>query len=78
MPRRYSDYSDCFYAWNKVSSLGSFITILRVILFVVMLWEAFVTQRTVMFSYHNNVHLEWTPRLPIAFHSHSESIKVFY
>ena len=78
MPRRYSDYSDCFYAWNKVSSLGSFITILRVILFVVMLWEAFVTQRTVMFRYHNNVHLEWTPRLPIAFHSHSESIKVFY
>ncbi len=78
MPRRYSDYSDCFYAWNKVSSLGSFMTILRVILFVVMLWEAFVTQRSVMFRYHNNVHLEWTPRLPIAFHSHAESIKVFY
>ena len=78
MPRRYSDYSDCFYAWNKVSSLGSFMTILRVILFVVILWEAFVTHRTVMFTFHNNVHLEWTPRLPIRFHSHVESIKLFY
>lgn len=78
MPRRYNDYSDCFYAWNKVSSLGSFMTILSVILFVVMLWEAFVTQRSVMFTYHNSVHFEWSPRLPISFHSHSESIKIFY
>lgn len=78
MPRRYSDYSDCFYAWNKVSSLGSFITMLRVMLFVVILWEAFVTHRTVMFTFHNNVHLEWSPRLPIRFHSHSEAIKLFY
>jgi heme/copper-type cytochrome/quinol oxidase subunit 1 len=78
MPRRYSDYSDCFYAWNKVSSLGSFMTMLRVILFVVILWEAFVTHRTVMFTFHRNVHLEWSPRLPIRFHSHSEAIKLFY
>ncbi len=78
MPRRYADYSDCFYAWNKVSSFGSFLTVLAVILFVVILWEAFATHRTVIFTFHNNVHLEWTPRLPISFHSHRESIKIFY
>lgn len=78
MPRRYSDYPDCFYAWNKVSSLGSFMTILRVMLFVVILFEALTSQRTVMWVYHSPVHLEWTPRLPISFHSHNESVKVFY
>jgi len=37
MPRRYADYPDCFYAFNKISSLGSFLTILSVLLFVVIL-----------------------------------------
>jgi len=78
MPRRYSDYSDSMYAWNKVSSLGSFITILRVILFVIILWESFVTHRSVMWTFHRQVHLEWTPRLPVSFHSHSESFKIFF
>ena len=78
IPRRYADYSDCFLAWNKVSSFGSFLTILSVLIFVVMLWEGFVTHRRVMFAFHNNVHLEWSPRLPISFHSHSEAIKFFY
>ena len=78
MPRRYADYPDCYYVWNKISSLGSFLTIFSVMLFIVILWEAFVSRRTVMFTYHNAVHLEWSPRLPISFHSHVESVKVFY
>jgi heme/copper-type cytochrome/quinol oxidase subunit 1 len=78
MPRRYSDYPDCFYAWNKISSIGSLITVFRVMLFVVILFEAFTSQRSVMWVYHNPVHLEWRPRLPISFHSHNERVKVFY
>jgi cytochrome c oxidase subunit 1 len=78
IPRRYSDYSECFYIWNKVSSLGSFMTILSVIMFVVILWEGFVSHRVVIFTFHNNVHLEFSPRLPIAFHSHTQPIKIFY
>ena len=78
IPRRYADYPDCYYVWNKISSLGSFMTIFSVILFIVILWEAFVAHRTVMFTYHNAVHLEWSPRLPISFHSHVEAVKVFY
>jgi cytochrome c oxidase subunit 1 len=77
MPRRYADYPDCFYAWNMVSSLGSFMTIMSVLIFVVILWEAFVTQRHVMWTHHSAVHLEFTPRQPISFHSHSESVKIF-
>nr|WOV68818.1 cytochrome c oxidase subunit 1 [Brachionus falcatus] len=78
MPRRYADYADCYYVWNKISSFGSFLTIFSVMLFIVILWEAFVVRRTVMFTYHNSVHLEWSPRLPISFHSHIEAVKVFY
>lgn len=78
IPRRYADYPDCFYAWNKISSIGSLITIFSVILFVVILFEAFTSQRSVMWVYHNPVHLEWSPRLPISFHSHNERVKVFY
>lgn len=78
MPRRYADYPDCFYAWNKVSSLGSFITVFSVFFFVVILWERFVTQRTVMFTFNSPVHLEWSSRLPTSFHTHNESLKIFY
>ena len=78
MPRRYADYPDCFYAWNKISSLGSLITIFRVLLFVVILWEGFVTHRSLLWSYHRNTNLEWSPRLPVSFHSHDESLKIFY
>ena len=77
IPRRYSDYPDCFYAWNKISSLGSFITIISVILFVVIIFESLTSQRSILWVYNTPVHLEWTPRLPLRFHSHSESVKVF-
>jgi hypothetical protein len=78
MPRRYSDYPDCFYVWNKVSSLGSFMTVLRVFFFMVILWESFVTQRSVIFTFNKSIHLEWFTRLPTSFHTHNESVKVFY
>lgn len=58
MPRRYADYADCFYVWNKLSSLGSFMTVLSVLFFVVIVWEALVAQRATMFSFHNSVNLE--------------------
>lgn len=80
MPRRYCDYSDCFYFWNKVSSLGSFITIMSVGFFVVILWESLVTQRTVLFVYSSPVSLEMinNSKYPSTFHTHLESVKIFY
>ena len=78
MPRRYSDFSETFYAWNKVSSLGAFLTVIRVIMFVYILWEGFSYRRTLMFTFNNPVHLEFRPRIPIKFHSHGQPIKIFY
>jgi cytochrome c oxidase subunit 1 len=81
MPRRYSDYPDCFYSWNKVSSLGSFMTIISVLFFLVIIWESLVSQRSVVFNYHSSVHLEFVgnPKnlYPLGFHTHRESIKIF-
>jgi heme/copper-type cytochrome/quinol oxidase subunit 1 len=37
MPRRYSDYPDCYYLYNKLSSIGSYLTLVGVLLFVVIL-----------------------------------------
>jgi cytochrome c oxidase subunit 1 len=73
IPRRYSDFPDCFYAWNKVSSLGSFITVCRVLFFVVILWESFSSQRPLLYPYLNNVHLEYMRRSSFPHPHHTNS-----
>lgn len=72
MPRRYSDYPDCFYAWNKVSSLGSYMTLVGVGVFMLVVWEALVVARSVVFVYNHPSHLEWSPIIPVPFHTHEE------
>lgn len=39
MPRRIPDYPDAFTPWNYISSLGSFITIISIIVFIVCLYQ---------------------------------------
>ena len=81
IPRRYADYSDVYYAWNKVSSLGSFMSVLSAILFVFILWEAFTARRGVVFNHHSSVHLEFkTARniSPLPYHTNAESPKIFF
>jgi len=39
MPRRIPDYPDAYWAWNKVSSMGSAITILSTILFFYIVYD---------------------------------------
>lgn len=38
MPRRYSDYSDSFYMWNFVSSIGSIISFYSLFYFLYLVW----------------------------------------
>jgi cytochrome c oxidase subunit 1 len=42
MPRRYSDYPDAYYFWNMVSSIGSLLSLLGVLYFVLIVWESLV------------------------------------
>ena len=77
IPRRYADYPDCFVTYNKLSSLGSMLTVMRVMLFVVILWEAFVSQRSVQFVYIRSSNLEWSGRFPLEYHTFNKSVKYF-
>lgn len=72
MPRRYSDYPDCFIAWNKVSSLGRYITLTGIALFIFIVWESFIRIRRVVFAYTHPCHLEWSPVTPVPFHTNEE------
>jgi cytochrome c oxidase subunit 1 len=73
IPRRYSDYPDVFVKWNVVSSVGSIISFVSVILFIFILWEAFVSQRPVVMSTHQSTSLEWQDHLPLDYHNMPET-----
>jgi len=72
IPRRYSDYPDCFTLWNVVSSLGSIISFFRVLCFIVILFESFIMQRIVVYGYHISSYIEWQYTLPLDFHNDDE------
>lgn len=42
MPRRYPNYPDAFYGWNLVSSFGSFISLIAVVLFFYIVYDQLV------------------------------------
>jgi cytochrome c oxidase subunit I len=42
MPRRIPDYPDAFYVFNKIASWGSYVSGFSVIIFIVLLVDAFL------------------------------------
>nr|BDQ13873.1 cytochrome c oxidase subunit 1 [Polypheretima elongata]BDQ44214.1 cytochrome c oxidase subunit 1 [Polypheretima elongata] len=79
MPRRYSDYPDAFTKWNVVSSLGSLLSFVALMLFIFILWEAFATQRSIVASPHLATSMEWVDTmLPLDFHNLSETGIITY
>jgi cytochrome c oxidase subunit I len=45
MPRRYVDYPDAFAGWNMVSSIGSYISAISILIFLYCIYEAFARKR---------------------------------
>jgi cytochrome c oxidase subunit 1 len=72
IPRRYSDYPDGFTTWNVVSSIGSTISIVSVFFFIMIVWEAFSSQRPVLFTIFIPTIIEWQHDLPPADHRYIE------
>nr|QIB22665.1 cytochrome c oxidase subunit I [Calliptamus barbarus] len=72
MPRRYSDYPDAYTSWNVISSIGSTISIVGIIMFIVIMWESMVTNRAIMFSANMSSSTEWLQNNPPAEHNYSE------
>nr|WHN64146.1 cytochrome c oxidase subunit I [Chalcopteryx rutilans] len=72
MPRRYSDYPDAYMAWNIMSTIGSTISTIAVIMLILIIWEAMAAQRQVMSALSLNTSIEWYQKTPPNEHSYSE------
>ena len=73
MPRRYIDYPDAFAFWNRVSSIGYYITFVGMLLFLFILWEAASKKRKAADNPWGEgaTTLEWTLSSPPPFHQFS-------
>ena len=72
MPRRYSDYPDCYTSWNVISSIGSSISLLGILFFLYIIWERLVSGRKVLYSIQLNSSIEWFQNTPPSEHRYSE------
>nr|YP_009870385.1 cytochrome c oxidase subunit I [Phytomia zonata]QKJ82602.1 cytochrome c oxidase subunit I [Phytomia zonata] len=72
MPRRYSDYPDAYTAWNIVSTIGSTISLISIIMFMIIIWKSMIKQRQVIYPMQLNSSIEWYQNIPPAEHSYSE------
>nr|APX40825.1 cytochrome c oxidase subunit 1 [Phaedon tumidulus] len=72
MPRRYSDYPDTFTLWNIISSIGSLISLISVILFLFIIWESLSVQRKNLGSLSMPSSIEWFQAQPPAEHAYDE------
>ena len=74
MPRRIPDYNEAFHYWNKVSTIGYFITLFGMAFFFIMLIEMFVMKRKAGANPWGAgaTTLEWTLSSPPPFHQFNE------
>ena len=74
MPRRYVDYPDAYAGWNYISSMGSFVTLIGLAVFFIMLVHAFVRQKQSADNPWGEgaTTLEWTLSSPPPFHQFEE------
>jgi cytochrome c oxidase subunit 1 len=74
MPRRYADYPDAFAGWNMISSIGSYISAVGLVVFFIAIAEAFVRKRQAGANPWGvgATTLEWTLTSPPPFHQFNE------
>jgi cytochrome c oxidase subunit 1 len=70
MPRRYIDYPEVFAGWNAVSSWGSYLSGISVLIFLYSIFEAFARKRRAADNPWGEgaTTLEWTLSSPPPFH----------
>jgi cytochrome c oxidase subunit 1 len=78
IPRRYSDYPDAITIWNVLSSVGAITAFVGLLIFIVILWEAFAAQRRVIARPHIPTAIEWRDILPLDFHNLRETGVITY
>jgi cytochrome c oxidase subunit 1 len=70
MPRRYADYPDAYAGWNYISSVGSYIAAAGLLIFFLMILEAFNRKRVAAANPWGAgaTTLEWTLSSPPPYH----------
>nr|YP_010296005.1 cytochrome c oxidase subunit I [Polistes hebraeus]AKG64596.1 cytochrome c oxidase subunit I [Polistes jokahamae]UMB50747.1 cytochrome c oxidase subunit I [Polistes hebraeus] len=76
-PRRYSDYPDMYLSWNILSSMGSLLSTLSMILFMFIIMESFMKQRSILFKFYMATNMEWFHSYPPTPHTYSEIPSTF-
>jgi len=74
MPRRYSDYPDAFTPWNIVSSLGSLISFVSIIIFMWIIWEGLASTRGTVNTYGLTSSIEWLNPSPVREHTYNQRV----
>lgn len=72
MPRRYSEYTDAFIFWNLISSLGSYITLFSVFLFLYIIIKSFFSLNSIIKMDNMSVSVEQTTHFPPFNHTFTE------
>lgn len=72
IPRRYSDYPDIYLSWNIISSIGSLISIIRLIILIFIIWESLASKRLIIYIFNLRSSLEWKNFSPPINHSFDE------
>jgi cytochrome c oxidase subunit 1 len=73
IPRRYSDYPDSYLFWNLISSTGSIISLIRILLIIFIIWEAIILNKKIIFPLQLNSSIEWLQKYPPSEHSYDET-----
>ena len=68
IPRRYADYPDFYAGWNFIARIGSIISVVSVLLFIVIIWERLASQRPVLATIHTRSSLEFFHSFPPLIH----------
>jgi cytochrome c oxidase subunit 1 len=74
MPRRYPDYPEAFAGWNFVSSIGSYISGLGMVIFLFVVYRTFTSKIPLPSNYWGEgaTTLEWKVSSPPPFHTFEE------
>lgn len=73
IPRRYSDYPDRYTRWNVISRIGSLLSLLAILIFILIVWEALFINRYILWSLTLASSLDWSRNFPPSDHNPLEN-----